>query len=149
MSIELSTKQKDIFLDIMGFFLNNNERQFVFSGLAGAGKTTLIKYVNDELSKLSYTFRNLTITGKASQVLMSKGIASASTIHSFLYMAEFDELGELVGFRKKTYHEMEDVDFIIIDEASMVSYAIYQDLLATKKKILFVGDEFQLPAIDK
>jgi ATP-dependent exoDNAse (exonuclease V) alpha subunit len=91
-------------------------------------------------------------TGKAARVLREKlkehdatyKQDQISTIHSLIYSPIINKKNEITGWKLKDNLE---VDFIIIDEASMVNYKIWQDLLSYRKRILAVGDHGQLPPI--
>jgi len=131
-------------------------------GYAGTGKTTLLcelrKEIYNKFPKLSVAF--VTFTGKASSVLQTKldvnGISSyendyIGTIHGLIYKAEtrYDtklKAHVIVGWKLK---EEDDVwhDVIIIDEASMVSKQLWDDLGKFGKPIIGVGDHGQLPPI--
>lgn len=107
-------------------------------GYAGTGKTTLIKY----LTKFFPNYAVAAYTGKAANVLRKKGI-NATTIHSRIYKPHFDngvvyfDLNPDVG-----------CDGFIIDEASMVSQDIYDDLKSFGIPMIFVGDHGQLEPVD-
>jgi exodeoxyribonuclease-5 len=123
-------------------------------GYAGTGKTTLVslfrKKLAKENSKLKVAF--CSFTGKASQVLemvlKNEGAVfnkdRVSTIHSLIYESVVDNKGGVLSWRKK---DEIDYDLIIVDEASMVSSNIWEDLLSFGKMIIAVGDHGQLPPI--
>lgn len=100
--------------------------------------TTLIKY----LIKFFPNFKVCAYTGKAANVLRKKGI-EASTIHSLIYQPIIED-GILVGF---DLADNLDADGVIIDEASMVSKEIYEDLKYFDLPLIFVGDHGQLEPI--
>jgi ATP-dependent exoDNAse (exonuclease V) alpha subunit len=92
-----------------------------------------------------------TPTGKAAQVLkksmQDSGVLEApvSTIHSLIYIPEEDpKTGRVIGWQRRRFL---DVDLIIIDEASMVSQKMLEDLRRFGKPILAVGDHGQLPPV--
>jgi len=136
---------------------------FVVGGYAGTGKTTVLAYLRQEISKsypnLSIAF--VTFTGKASSVLKSKLDAHGAigpydfigTIHSLIYkpITKWDRQLKcyvVVGWKLK--NEDEDPinnDIIIIDEGSMVSRQIWTDLLKMNRPIIVMGDHGQLPPI--
>ncbi len=113
------------------------------------------KYTNNFLAVAFVTF-----TGKASSVLKSKlekvkgAIHSedyVGTIHGLIYTAKtrYDKQLKtfvITGWKLK---EEDDIwhDIIIIDEASMVSKQIWDDLGHFNKPIIGVGDHGQLPPI--
>ena len=130
-------------------------------GYAGTGKTTLICEVRKEIykkfPKLSVAF--VTFTGKASSVLQSKldifGINYpedyVGTIHGLIYKPEvkYDSVLKtyvITGWKLRDEDEVYH-DLIIIDEASMVSKQIWDDLGKFYKSIIGVGDHGQLPPV--
>lgn len=116
---------------------------FCLFGYAGTGKTTLAKEIASEVNG-EVVFG--AYTGKAAQVLISKGCPGAQTIHSMIYTVT----GEVNGQPIFAYNHMSDIDsckLIIIDECSMIDEEMGMDLLRKKKKILVLGDPAQLPPI--
>ena len=112
-------------------------------GVAGSGKTTAM----GELKKSLPTSTMWTaMTGKAALRLSGAAGVPATTLHSQLYKRP-------VGSGKNLYFsgiKEPAGDFLVVDESSMTSPKIYEDLHEwTKKgvKILFVGDGVQLPPI--
>src|SRR5262249_45426389 len=117
-------------------------------GYAGTGKTTVIKTLIERLPE----FAVCAYTGKAANVLRTKGV-QASTIHSLIYKATertwYDEKGRRrteVVFSLKAPGDVACAGFIV-DEASMVDRAIYDDLLTYGRPIIFVGDHGQLEPV--
>jgi exodeoxyribonuclease-5 len=117
---------------------------FVLAGLAGTGKTSLMRvlrdYVGDQL-----IIRYLAPTNKASSVLRSKDIP-AQTIHSVFYT--------YVGKGESGQPEFEFTPgqagphvLFVIDEASMIDSDTLGQLLSTRARFLFVGDHGQLPPV--
>jgi exodeoxyribonuclease-5 len=113
-------------------------------GLAGTGKTTVIKEIVRELDDRGLDAEVSAFTGKACSVLRKKRVTGAKTLHSLMYICETDEKTHQVVYTRK--HSL-DCDFIIIDEASMVSRELYEDLLSFHKPVIFVGDYGQLDPI--
>jgi exodeoxyribonuclease-5 len=107
-------------------------------GRAGTGKTVVIKH----LAGLLPRFAVCAYTGKAVNVLRGKGV-EARTIHSLIYKAYPDEEGK-VYFSLARDLECEG---IIVDEASMVSRSIYEDLRSFGIPMVFVGDHGQLEPV--
>lgn len=123
----------------------NKEKYTVISGYAGTGKSTLVKYaieaLNVEPKKVAYA----TFTGKAAEVLRKKGNENACTLHKLLYDSIPLPGG---GFFRKPKAKLE-VEIIVVDEVSMVPKSMIDMLLGYKVYIIFLGDPFQLPQIDK
>jgi exodeoxyribonuclease-5 len=134
---KLVEEQKTVLYHIVNG-IKRGKQQISLGGFAGVGKSTLIKY----LIKFFPGFKVCAYTGKAANVLRKKGI-SASTIHSLIYKPVIED-GVLVGFDLASDLE---ADGIIVDEASMVSKDIYEDLKYFRLPIIFVGDHGQLEPI--
>lgn len=117
--------------------------QFLFGGFAGTGKTTVIKTLLREL-RLTHNVAVCAFTGKACNVLMRKGIP-ASTLHSLMYDVIENEDGT-IDFHIKPFLAGEP-SLIIVDEASMVSTQLYNDLMRFGKPVVFVGDPGQLEPV--
>lgn len=123
-------------------------------GYAGTGKTTLIAYLrqalytNDPDAEVAYC----AFTGKAARVLdmslrrhkVPRRKDFLGTLHSLLYNAKTDKNGHISGWVKK---DELDYDLIIVDEASMVSEELWNDLLSFDIPVLAIGDHGQLPPI--
>jgi len=123
---------------------------FALGGYAGTGKTTMAKYIRDQIRKddndkvLFCAF-----TGKAALNLREKGLRGASTIHRLIYKRD-----ETLATRTQWLLDYESTarkaDLIIVDEYSMLNKQIIDDLLTVseKAKILCLGDPAQLPPIE-
>lgn len=154
--IELSTEQtevKDALLTwVDDFYGGRTERPFTtMAGLAGTGKTTLLGFLAQDLRlRRSVRIAFVTYTGKASIVLSSKlwGMGPedyVGTIHSLIYFPLVDEeTGKVEGW---SYRDFLEVDFIFVDEASMVGSEIWDDLLKYNIPIIAIGDHGQLPPV--
>lgn len=117
--------------------------QFLFGGFAGTGKTTVIKTLIKWLRE-DHNVAVAAFTGKACNVLMRKGIP-ASTLHSLMYDVFENEDGT-IDFHIKPFLAGEP-SLIIVDEASMVSTQLYNDLMRFGKPVIFVGDPGQLEPV--
>lgn len=118
-----------------------NSNVLVLNGLAGSGKSSVVKGILRALN--DYTYHCSALSGKAALILSKQGLES-STIHRML------------GIDKKTggfAHNKETrlpYDVVVLDESSMANnYLIYSIVIALKDdaKIIFVGDNGQLPSI--
>lgn len=152
--IELSSDQQIAFERLYGWAIKPEGVSLTLGGYAGTGKTTLISILRKELRKKNPGLRVAfaAYTGKASQVLRgtleSTGSLypedSCGTIHSLLYKAQTDKDGKLLYWKRQKTIEAE---IIVIDEASMVTDEIWNDLRACEKPIIALGDHGQLPPI--
>jgi len=154
-SLDLSPDQASALATLLTWLEKPTSPFLSLGGYAGTGKTTLVSILRQELLRtkpdLSVAF--CAYTGRASQVLRgyleereALGPAdSCGTIHALLYSPEFDDGGRLLYWkRSKTVK----ADLIIVDEASMVTQAIWLDLLGCNKPIIAIGDHGQLPPIE-
>ena len=87
------------------------------------------------------------LSGKAVSVLRRKGIPSSKTIHSLIYRPIEVKGGIGVEFERKEPEELSHIPLIIVDEASMVSKPLMEDLMSFEIPILWVGDHGQLEPI--
>lgn len=119
-------------------------------GYAGTGKTTLLGVLAGELCReLQVAF--CTLTGKAASVLerslRANGVEPAyvGTIHRMMYQPVVDELsGEVADWEKAGDLPY---DLVVVDEASMLSSALFDDMRQYGVPILAVGDHGQLPPV--
>ena len=142
--MELTKKQEEG-LKIALDRYRNNEKYVVIGGYAGTGKSTLVKFIIEALDVEPNKVAYATFTGKASEVLRKKGNANAMTLHRLLYDSIPKPGG---GFIRKPKLQL-DYNIIVVDEVSMVPKSMIDMLLHHKVYIIFLGDPFQLPQIDK
>jgi exodeoxyribonuclease-5 len=128
--------------NLIDFVLKEYKQQpyLTLGGVAGSGKSTCLAHLHNKLAN----FKVCAYTGKAANVLRKKGIANAATIHSTIY-EYYDNEGEL-EFRRKFKNEI-DFSGLFVDEASMVSEDIFDDLLSFGVPIIFFGDHGQLEPV--
>ena len=151
---KLSQDQADA-LSAIGSWLKSGKTQYItLGGYAGTGKTTLLaalrQVLKDNRPNMSVSFG--AFTGKAAQVLHSKlkedkilePRDSCSTLHSLMYYSK----GGKDAAPSWTKRENLKYDLLVVDEASMVSEEIWNDLLSFGKPIIAVGDHGQLPPIN-
>lgn len=149
----LSDLQNDGMKDIKKWYTEklSHKKYYTLGGIAGSGKSTLVKYVIDDLGINENETAMATYTGMAANVLLKKGNMNSSTIHRLIYHTEVLEDEET---HKKSYittlKDKEDLNYlkiIVIDECFMVPQKLVDDLLSFEVPILFVGDPEQLPPV--
>lgn len=126
---------------------------FTIGGLAGTGKTTIMHAIREaspiRLIPCAYT-------GKAACVLRSKGLDDAGTIHSNIYKPH--EVAYVDPKSGKTKYRLEfglitrdllDGDGFLVDEGSMISGELFNDMRSFEVPIIVVGDHGQLEPISK
>ena len=141
--MKLTPEQEYVVNEVLKF----NNKITTIGGWAGSGKSTVVSYLHEVLP----TYAICAFTGKAANVLRQKGIDSASTIHSLIYKPVLDKDGKMIldkhGSPIFRLADFLAFDGIIVDEASMVSKTIYQDLCSFGLPIIFVGDHGQLEPV--
>lgn len=117
----------------------------VISGYAGTGKSTLVNFIVSALNINENDVAYIAYTGKASQVLKSKGCKNAVTAHKLLYYANKNKEGEFI-FRPRERLE-HPYKLIVIDEVSMLPEKMWYQLLSHGIYVLALGDPGQLPPV--
>lgn len=134
-NVELEENQRQFFHD-----WNENNILFLVGG-GGMGKSWLQRILLELISLKNLTTALLAPTGKASKVMTGYTGRQASTIHR--KAGVFGEDEDAV----KAITE----DVIIVDESSMCDIFIlakfFRALTNDNARILFVGDDFQLPSV--
>jgi len=151
--MQFSTQQDEALMAVARWLKDGRSQVFRLFGYAGTGKTTLAKHfaenVDGEVLFAAFT-------GKAAQVLRSKGASNAKTIHSLIYRPRGEEEveDEVTGktaiapmFSVNRQSPVAKAPLIVIDECSMVDEALGKDLLSFGTKVLVLGDPGQLPPV--
>jgi exodeoxyribonuclease-5 len=153
MSYTLSLDQAQALREIGAWYRSKSSPYLTLGGYAGTGKTTMVAYLRKALTDFDpdMTVGFCAYTGKATRVLQEKLREMAvmrrgdsiSTIHSLIYTTEEGPGGVPNWIRKDSLGR----NLIIVDEASMVDKAIWDDLISFGIPILAVGDHGQLPPV--
>lgn len=139
--IELSDKQIEAIKQV------NDHNISIITGGPGTGKTTIIKFIIEIYKSHKKKVVLCAPTGRAAKKMSDTTGEEAKTIHRVLEIGkiEDDKLGSIDDDISPI-----DADILIIDEMSMVdiflmNYIVKAVYMGTK--IVFVGDENQLPSV--
>jgi exodeoxyribonuclease V alpha subunit len=116
----------------------------VITGGPGTGKTTLIKKLLEKLERERIRYKLAAPTGRAAKRISESTGRSAATIHRLL---EFDPLTMSFKHNEKAALAL---DFLVIDEASMIDIFLANALLKAvplDAHVVFIGDSDQLPSV--
>lgn len=142
--MKLSREQEEAVASL-NRFLQGSGQVFKLHGFAGTGKSTCISKVIDP-EEATFTAP----TAKAATVLQAKGV-DAQTIHSLLYTPyEYVHPATkkpTLGFKLNPKSPFADGGVVVVDESSMISTQVAEDLLSFPVKIVAVGDPGQLPPV--
>ena len=131
---------------------------FLMTGGPGTGKTTIIRAILETYLSLQQdeedaveekdTLKKIALlapTGRAAQRMQDATGIPARTIHSFLGWDLHSN-----SYRFNEFNPIADVEFVIVDETSMVDMWLLASLfkaLPNLQQIIFVGDADQLPSV--
>lgn len=142
--MQLSNQQQRAAEMITEWFEGSLDPYFYLAGYAGTGKSTIVNALVERLNirKVAYC----AFTGKAASILAAKGNTPSSTVHSLIYdpMEDPKNPKNIIFSLKGT---IPSFDLIVLDECSMVSKELFEDLLSFDIPILILGDPGQLPPV--
>lgn len=152
--MKLSPDQSAVYGVILDWARAGSIPLLTLGGYAGTGKTTLAAQFALQMQK-QRRIGFCALSGRAASVLGGKlqqagfdfgDRHSCSTIHRLIYKPIVNEsTGEVEQFVRKDKLEC---NLIVLDEASMVSQQVYDDLASYGVPILAIGDHGQLPPVD-
>ncbi len=120
------------------------EKVMIITGGPGTGKTTIIKQLLSFLDAYKIKYLLSAPTGRAAKRMSQSTGRTAITIHRLL---EFDP--STMRFTRNESDAL-SVEFLIIDEASMIDIFLAHSLLKAVPRqahVIFIGDIDQLPSV--
>ena len=136
--IELSEQQEHAVTEAL------RQPIMVITGGPGTGKTTITRTIVDACRDLNRRLALASPTGRAAKRLAEVTSHPATTIHRLLV---FDPQ------KRRFKHNLDnplDVDFLVVDETSMLEVTLARDLLRAVRpacQLVLIGDADQLPAV--
>ncbi|MFT7553243.1 MAG: ATP-dependent exoDNAse (exonuclease V) alpha subunit, partial [Rhodothermales bacterium] len=135
-------------------FLDSPDRTFTLAGRGGTGKTTIVKKVIERAVREQLSVGGGAVSHAAKEVLgESIGQKRVHTVASLLAIKLNEGTGNFEPdewARQRGAVPVRDFDLLVIDETSMISEEMMQEILREAKpdaKIIFMGDNVQLPPI--
>lgn len=174
---KLTDGQEELVDRLEYFISDKTQQVFLLKGYAGTGKTFITKGLTEYFNSVGRNYILAAPTGKAAKVIAQKTKSQACTLHKTIYsfedVVEYKDTDTDGKETYKFYYELKvndnSVDTVyIIDEASMIadiyqeaefmrfgSGFLLQDFLEYanldcndhNKKIIFIGDDAQLPPV--
>jgi len=120
------------------------EKVLVITGGPGTGKTTLLTALLTILRRAQVTFALAAPTGRAAKRITESAGEEAMTLHRLL------EYNPREGVFQRSEDRPLEVDFVIVDETSMVDLTLMDNLLRAinpHSHLVLVGDVDQLPSV--
>ena len=145
--IDKAQKQQGISLthhQLEGVDFTLNHKVSILTGGPGVGKTTVLRTIIQCIEQFTPKISLCSPTGRASKRLSESTQRPAGTIHRLLGIDNQSR-----QFKHNASNPL-DVDFLVIDEASMIDIHLMNAIsqaLPPKAGLLLVGDTDQLPSV--
>ena len=127
-----------------GILTSLQNRITIITGGPGTGKTTLVKKLLEVIEENKINYKLAAPTGRAAKRMFESTHRNTSTLHRLL---EFNP--SIMNFNKNEFNAL-DLDFLIIDEASMIDVFLMNSVLKAipdKGHLILLGDVDQLPSV--
>lgn len=157
----LNNGQASAYMLMMGMTYRKDKEMFVLKGYAGTGKTYVINVLLKNLMEAEpYSMIAITApTNKAVKVLYDNRRVTSDriyykTVHGLFGLSEVIDAKGNITYKptpnSKGSALPNSVNYIIVDEASMLSDELFWLLDSIKKpvKIIFMGDPAQIPPVN-
>ena len=157
--MKLNEQQAQAIEALRKWWYDGKKQVFQISGAAGTGKTTLIRYLINEIKLEHDEVLFTAFVGKATLAMTRNGL-NAKTLHSAICYCKdepvLDENGNVVTeynrrVTKRVFTRRRKIDprirLIVVDEGSMVPAKMADWLLKFKVPIIVLGDLNQLPPV--
>lgn len=137
--------------DAISTVLTSEDRYVAVQGLAGTGKTTMLKSLREMAQEQGYTVRGMAPTGAASKVLaMETGIATDTVS---MFQIKERQLQKDIEFAKQFAPDFQrKAEVWIVDESSFLSQRqkAQLDHMAEKAgaRVVYLGDKLQLQGVE-
>lgn len=143
-------------LNALDIWYDSEHIAFTLNGAAGTGKTTIVKEFINRLTRVPKSKIAVTApTHKAKKVIQKATDFPAQTIQKLLGLRPNVNLAEYNPNRPVFAQMAEELikvyEIVIIDESSMINKEAFELIMKKAKqfkvRVVFLGDEYQLPPI--
>lgn len=147
--LQLSPEQEKVRTEV-ALRIADKQPRTIFGGYAGTGKSTTLGVIAQDFASKGIQVAYAAPTGKAASVLRrslgANGVPPGfcGTIHRLIYRPVVNADGSITGWEKA---DKLACQAIVVDEASMVTKKLADDLASYGIPILYVGDHGQLPPV--
>lgn len=144
----LNPNQEQALANLRSWY-RSSSRFFILEGRAGTGKTFLMSILRDSIPTIDPLYTAPTNEAAKQLELVLPPKSPILTTYSALGFSFDTTIEDKTLIQRKEHKAIENCNTIIVDEASMVNDQLLEALIATQRKVLFVGHRSQLPAVKK
>jgi hypothetical protein len=159
--LQLTQDQQEAYRQFIDFICDPHQSEFVISGYAGTGKSTLVSHILKTLPTILRTVKLLTseelfwkkeltaTTNKAAEALQSLVKEPVGTIHSLLSLKPYMDTETFESQLTRTSRKKKKGLILFIDEASYIDHSLLHQIFRSVEdsKIIFIGDPAQLSPV--
>jgi hypothetical protein len=150
---DLNEEQLQSFNDILDFINTSPDQEYVLNGAAGCGKTSTLKVILDYIGDTLEVYCTAPTNQAVKVIASATGRNYTKTIFGLLglRLVQHDDTGPHLSPEGES--KLGDYNLLVIDECSMISRELYTLISNEVRKhshvkILFVGDNAQLPPVE-